>query len=413
MSDLRWLFGASALFGFAQAVRIGFQFALAIVLTRMLTPNDYGLFSNFVALSTFVFPFACLKPDIAVARAWSAGGGGTAPAYVGTAMIVVVMTSLLTAVLLYLLRAPITSISHLPPDSLVMASIYCLGYGWLMISLAVLQMQKAVVMHGAVRTLDGVSNFLLIVVLVFTTTWGWRAAAIGQATSIFLLGGLVGFALVRKGFIRLTFDPAAARNFVAMSLPLVPHYLGAALIGLVDRFFITAHFGPAAAGTYAVAYQISATIWLFGNVFQQAWMPWVFDRLNDGGAAAHRAVRLAMAMAGGTIALVSLAIGLVTPSFVPLLFGDSHAAAAGYIPLMCAGFYLSALQLMFNTLMYHRGRTGLVASSAIAGGVTNVGLNALLVPNMGPQGAALAMFISSFVSISLLLLFMKFHGQRS
>jgi O-antigen/teichoic acid export membrane protein len=100
---------------------------------------------------------------------------------------------------------------------------------------------------------------------------------------------------------------------------------------------------------------------------------------------------------------VPVAIGLAVAAepVLDLAFGDEYRASAPTMRLLAPTLVLGFLStlLWYVLLAAHRERQ--VARVLLSGLVLNVGLNFVLIPSMGPEGAALSLLISDVLLLTI------------
>src|ERR1051325_10235359 len=86
---------AGAVYAAANIASAAVPFALLPLLTRVLTPTDYGHIVAFALLMTFCMPFAGLSVHAAVGVAWFNRPRDEIPAFNGTALLLIAVTTAL------------------------------------------------------------------------------------------------------------------------------------------------------------------------------------------------------------------------------------------------------------------------------------------------------------------------------
>jgi len=157
----------------------------------------------------------------------------------------------------------------------------------------------------------------------------------------------------------------------------------------VDNLFVRALEGQATLGYYNVAVRIMSYGIMVAVFASLAALPWL-TRERDAGRLGAAAGRLARPM----FALAGLGTGLLWPWCEELLalFGPGFSSAGPslrWLLLATLAVYVGAVLL---TAVVASGRSGAVLKIALAGLAVNLAGNALLVPNLGMEGAAMATF---------------------
>ncbi|GAA3270349.1 oligosaccharide flippase family protein [Paenarthrobacter aurescens] len=108
-------------------------------------------------------------------------------------------------------------------------------------------------------------------------------------------------------------------------------------------------------------------------------------------------------------ALGSLGIGVALPWAVPLLFGDSFAAAVAVSWVILAGVALGTPGSIAGAGLSARGRPGLRSIGMVIGAVLNTAILLATVPVLGAMGAALATLAGSIVAGTMNIVWLRAH----
>ncbi len=119
---------------------------------------------------------------------------------------------------------------------------------------------------------------------------------------------------------------------------------------------------------------------------------------------ANKAMHQGMQFAIGLSLFVAIAFGVFsTPLAQMMASSDTSESvinmASTYLRVMSVGFVFNALRLVINTGQRSIGNTKISLYTNVASNITNVALNALLIPLFGIAGAASATVISNAVAL--------------
>ncbi len=203
--------------------------------------------------------------------------------------------------------------------------------------------------------------------------------------------------LVRRGLLHPTsFDPILFRAAISFGLPLVLQEASGIVLDAGDRFMVDSYMGADALGFYSVAYGLSGYInTILMAPLGLAIIPIYMRLWNTEGSAKtseflSRGLDMFIMAAVGTLAIVLV----VSHDAVTLLASAKYSGADKLIPVIVAGLLIYAAQIFLNAgLMIHK-RTYAMAGALTASCILNLALNALLLPRIGLQAAAIATFIS-------------------
>lgn len=201
--------------------------------------------------------------------------------------------------------------------------------------------------------------------------------------SIALAGGVVQLIYVlelgRKHYEKA--DKATRRSntslIVRFGISIFPHVASQWIRMSVDRFFVTALFGVAAAGIYSVAITVALVgAMLFGVVTQQL-QPFLYKRLE--GSDFSGFWRIQMWYSAAVLAATAVYYGLLMASF-NLFFNSEYDQARALLPIILVGSAFQAIYYVLAlTAIYDRrgGQLSLVTGGALLLHLAGLGTLAL------------------------------------
>jgi O-antigen/teichoic acid export membrane protein len=384
-----------------------FPFLLLPIMTRFLSPADYGIVAMFALTTTVLEPFISVGLAGALTVTYYDKSTDLA-AYLGTGLIMVATIALPFLALLLLLGDQISSVTSVPALWLVLVVPYIVARAVGSSLLALLRVREKAVLFSLFQNLQTVGAIVLALVLVIALQLAWRGrvAADLVIAGAFAVGSLVW--LRRSGWLRFEYVRTYARQIATFGVPLIPHTLGAALILQTDRLFLTNLVGVDETGIYTVGYQLALVIELVAVSFNYAYAPWLFRRLTDGDDHVKRQlVRYTYVQFAG-MAVLAATVAIVMPWLAGMLLDRSFAGSGEFVGWFALGFFFSGLYYMVTNYIFYAQRTRWLAAVTITVAAINVPLTYGLIKLNGAVGAAQAMSIS----LGLSFLFTWIVSQR-
>ena len=377
-------------YGVGQALGRGVQFLLVPILTRLLTPDVYGVSDLVLAYSQFVVLTLVFGTDAALVRFFYQEPDRDARRGMISASLAFRLGLGVMATLLFSLLAG--TIAHQFLGSDVYRKYVAIGAWTLPFSLLVLFGND--VLRVTFQPVKFVALNVTQAVVTGGVSW-WLVANRGLGVAGILYGKLLGdacaallaMALIRHNFtLRPNF--ATLGRMLRFGTPLVPAALAYGVISAADRYWLQHSRSLAEVGVYAVAVKFFSLVMLGVQAFSLAFFP--FAHARAGTADAPKIYALVLARYVALASLAALAAGLFAPEalswLVPSVYREAArpallltfaAVAYGAYYVACLGVQL-ALQTQYLML------------TAGIGAATSWVANALLTPRLGPFGAALA-----------------------
>ncbi len=257
--------------------------------------------------------------------------------------------------------------------------------------------------------LASVANVLLTVaatvVLVVALHKGATGAVVGNFVGT--LSVYVVLLAYRRYQLGLQFDRGLFRQMNRFGMPLVPSALALWAINLIDRVFIAQYKGQAEVGVYSVAVRISSAIAFLMLAFRLAWPAFAYSIEDD--REARRTYSFVLTYLMAICCWLSLALGVLSPWLVRLLArgpGFHRAYEAVALLSFATAFYAGYTVLAIGIGRARQTQFNWIVSGTAA--ALNVGLNVVLIPPYGLEGAA----ISTAAAYVVLFAGMWLNSQR-
>ena len=358
-STLRRLAQNSLFYTFANSIEAIAPLILAVILTRIIAPAEYGVWVLFIALVTFVRPIVNLSAQDALRMhffelnseeradlVWSSivlGGLCTC--------ILVFVSFMFDSWLAVLLSFPQRWLPAIPITALLYAQFYFL--------LAYLQFASRRKMFLLLHVVQTVVSISLITWLVITSET-WRSVVAGKliGLSVAILLGITW--LARHIELRAaTKRPPKLKRLATFGLLYLPTGLGLVAIPLTDRLIVTKLLGMEENGYFGAAALFGSAVYVAVNGFIHAWMPWLFATLRRGDR--QRVVNLVSLCFFIALPVVGLCSGVVANVVAPWIIGQTYAEAFDLIAWSIAGTI--SMGYFFHNQAFLHFRKAVVAMS--------------------------------------------------
>jgi O-antigen/teichoic acid export membrane protein len=187
---------------------------------------------------------------------------------------------------------------------------------------------------------------------------------------------------------------------IAFSLPLLPHLLAHWLLNMSDRILIERMLGLQAVGTYAVAYGFIELVNTVAVSLNRAWVPQftrAYANKDFTFVARSNTYFLAVVLAASVAGVV------LSPTLIRTLFARSYIAAAEIGPIIAAGGFFQGTYYLYAGGLFYAKKNRLIPVITVFSGVLNVLLNLWWIPRFGIAGAAW----STLIGYAVLMLGMR------
>lgn len=392
---------SSLLYVLANLANSAIPFLLLPIMTRYLTTFDYGVVAMFQVLLGIFGSFTGMSVHGAVARHYYERDSLDFPNYVGNCFLVLGVSAILVAFVVWSLARPISGLSEFPADWLWSVVLVSVAQFVVLVFLAICQVQIKPFAYGCFQISLTLVNVTLSLVFVVLLGMGWQGRVLGQVLAYAGFAS-VGFWVLRKGgWVRLAFCKKYFCNALHFGVPLIPHAFGMWAITMTDRVLITRMVGLSDTGVYVVGTQIGMIIGIFQDAFNRAWVPWLYEKLKREDPVLNRRIVVFTYLYNVIIVVIALLLSWIAPWFLSFYVGKNFTGAGGYVFWISLGYAFNGMYKMVSGYIFYEKKTYILSLVTFFTASTNLVLSYFLIKLNGPVGAAQGTMISFCISYLL------------
>jgi O-antigen/teichoic acid export membrane protein len=226
--------------------------------------------------------------------------------------------------------------------------------------------------------------------LIVNYAFGWEGRVYGQIVSELLISIVALFILTNRKYIKMKLKYEYIVDSLKYGLPLIPHVLSTSIISMTDRLFISQAEGLAVTGIYTVGYQIGSVMNLITMSFNNAFVPWLFQKLKDDNYDAKKRIVKFTYYYFFLLIGAAIFLGVAAPSVLNFIVSDSYSGSSIYVIWIALGYAFNGMYLMVVNYIFYAERNGLLSIVTFSTAILNVILNYFFVGWYGAIGAAQA-----------------------
>jgi O-antigen/teichoic acid export membrane protein len=395
----------TAIFTLTNIINSAIPFFLLPILTRYLTPKDYGLISMFALLISFTTPFIGLNMHGAISRQYYNQEKTDIKSYIFNCLIISTICTLFISILFLLFANRIETLTSFPTKLLWIVIVYTYCQFIILITLTLWRVQNKIFAFGLFSNINTFSNVGLSILFIVLIKMDW----IGRIYAQFLTGLIFSFFsiyfLFKKELIKVSFNKKYVFNALMFGIPLIPHALSGSIISMTDRLFIANMIGLPATGVYTVGYQVGSIINLLAMSFNNAYVPWLYQRLkNNSNSTKIKIVKFTYLYFFAIITLAIL-LAFLAPPILKILLGKSFNESSIYVSWIAMGYAFNGMYLMVVNYIFYSEKTKILAYITFSAALINILLNYLFIKAFGAIGAAQATTIVFAIKFFLVWFF--------
>ena len=256
--------------------------------------------------------------------------------------------------------------------------------------------------------IPAILSVLVAVLLVVTAPDDDKLSArVTGYYGVWILASLAVFVfVVAKG---RSFKREYIRFALPIALPMVLHTLSNALLSLCDRVMIKNFCGDKDTAYYSIAYSCAMIISVLWQSVNQAWAPWVYERMHkEETEQVTKVVRPIILLFSGGVLLVIL----MAPELLLLMGGEKYAVAVDVVPPVMLGYIAQMLYTLYVNVEYFYKKQKQIMLGTMIAAVLNIILNWIFIPIFGYVAAAYTTLAGYIALLLIHYLFVRKMGRQ-
>lgn len=371
-------------FTFVGFLQKGISLITTPIFTRILSVDDYGLYSVFNAYYTVLIIVASLYLHMGVLNNALTKLPQTGEKVVSAFQSLSLVVSSCLFIIAILFRNQLSTLMGLPVIIVVLmffSFMFKEPYSiWIIKKRYSFDYVAPVIFTVIISILTPVIS---IIAIFMTDTMQGEARIVSYLLVNSIVPGIILYIYnYRKD--KTFYDKELWTYALAFNLPLILHYLSETLLNQTDRIMINAYFGSGDAGIYSVAFSAAAIVTMFSSAMNTAFVPWTYQKIREKQYATIGNVSNVILTA---LAIIIAFMTLFAPEVIYILAGENYMGAVSLIPtLACSVYFGYMYQLFLRIELYYEKKSYTVIATLVATAL-NILLNIWWLPIWGYKAA--------------------------
>ena len=376
------------------------------ILTRYLSPSDYGLVSTFKILLSISSILIGVNTHGALTRTYFKLQEIDFKKYLYNLLIISLASFLIFSIITESIIHSQILLKEIPKRWLSFVVLFSIFESWSNLLLSLWRVQEKAFKFGLFNVFKSLFNVALTIFLVVHLEMGWQGRtlstiAVGLIFGAFSLWHLWHHQISNNYFQSTSIQIDHLKNALSFGLPLIPHALSGWVINYIDRFFIASMVGMSDVGIYSVAYQIGNIIGILALSFKQALSPFLFKELKkDNYQAKVKIIKFTYAYFF-IISLLAISLSLVFSVAAPFLIGQGFQDATQYVKWVALGYAANGMYFMVVNYIFYAEKNYFLPFITVFSAIVNIALNYILIKHNGAVGAAQSTTITYVITFLL------------
>jgi len=395
------LFKNTFIYAGSNVINKAIVFFLLPVMTRYLSPTDYGIVATFSVLLAVVVVFIGLSMNGAINVNYFKLKKEELREYIGNVFIILFTNFILIFIILFFLKTYLSILTKFPEKWIPIVAIVALCQSIFAINLVLWQVEQKSLPYGLFQISRTILNVALSLIFVVALVWGWQGRILGVIITSIVYGIISIFVIIKRKYITFSFNKKYIKDALFFGVPLIPHALGGWIITGIDRIFINSMVGVAATGIYTVGYQVGMIIGLLTNSFNLAWAPFLYKKLKENNYSTKVKIIKFTYLYDIGIIIIALALSFIAPHFLKFFVSKNFYYAYKYVLWIALGYAFHGMYFMVVNYIFYVKKTYILAWVTFFSAGVNIVLNYFFIKANGAIGAAQATTITFFLQFIL------------
>lgn len=391
------LFKNSFIYAGSNIINSAIPFFLLPIMTRYLTPMDYGTVATYNVIFAVMVVFVGLNMPATITVNFFKLNKEELQEYIGNIIIILFINFIFVFIIAYYLKSQFSLIAKFPENWILVTIICALLKSIFTININLWQVEQKSLSYGLFQISNTILNVILSLVFVVIFGWGWQGRLLGIIITSIIFGFLSIFIIYKRQYIKVSFNKTYFKDALFFGVPLIPHALGWWSITGIDRIFINSMVGVAATGLYTVGYQVGTIIGLLAHSFNLAWSPFLFEKLRENNFSTKvRIIKFTYLYDIGIIFL-ALVLSFIAPYFLKFFVSENFYFAYTYVLWIALGQAFFGMYFMVVNYIFFVKKTYILAWVTFFSAGLNIVLDYFFIKAKGAIGAAQATTITFFL----------------
>lgn len=392
-----------SLYFFANGFKAGLPFLILPVLTRHITPAEYGLWGVFSALLSLLAPITALGLTTLVGRSYHLKSQEEHAGITYMASTLTGIASLILLLAVFILDYFTDEFFSIPVPFLYFLPFLCFFQNFDYLYKIILRHQGKAATYVLLEITSALVFRIGALLAVLYVVASWTSLLYVQFASGLLFFMIVSWMMKSQSQLVPTWEKGEVSEMLHMGWPLIPHALGGVIMVFSDRIILERMVDVEVVGVYSIAATVGGAILLFSTAFNNAWGPWMHRELRQATYAKKLKIVKYTYLYFIATFVVSLIIMGVSYFYINWFLDPAYHDAYSISLWLTAGTALFGMSYAVTHYLIILGKTKILPVVTGFSAVLNICLTIVLVDYNGAIGAAQATFIAYVVFLASLM----------
>lgn len=368
------------------------------IITRFLSPDEYGVYVTFQTLLSFFIPFLSLGTDASIIISYFKLTYDNFKEYFYNSFLVFISLSVLVFLIFFFFSNQISDVVKFPSEWLLWVFAGCFFQYINDLNANLWQSFRKPQKYGYFKISYTILKNGLNLFFVISLGLSWKGLVYSQVITAVIFSVISLIIFIRRDYINFIFKPDYIKDSLHYGIPLSLHNLGAWAADLASRLILNSLVGIAATGEFGAGATLGMVVSLIQDSFNRAFAPYLFEKLKAPTDAVKKSLVKKTYLYYVIIFIAAGIIGVLGSLAASTILGAKYQNSGKFIIWISFAYAFTGLYKMHVNYIFYEKRSKLLMLITLISGSVNIGLCFWLISLNGAIGAAQAFLLSNVIS---------------
>jgi len=353
------LFKSSFIFIIGDILNKAVPFLLLPILTKYLSPQDYGLIASFMILIPAFGILLGFGTESSIFSNYFRMNKDHLKIFIANVLYLVIFSFVLLISMFFIFIDQNQFFLGFNRIWLFLALLLALAQLITTMNLRLWIAEEKALKYSIYQISQTFVSVILSLILVIKFNMKWEGYLIGYSINIFLFSIFSLILIFRRGYLKFNFNIEYIKDALKFGLPLVPNAAANWLKSGSDRIVIISVLGSSFAGIYSVALQFAMVIVIIATGFNKTWSSFLFKKLSLKPTYNEKVKLVKYIYLYFIIIFVFAVLYSKTLYYlIPLLIDERFIESRNYILYLSLAFAFQGMYFMVTSFIFYEKKTG-------------------------------------------------------
>lgn len=369
------------------------SFLTVSLLTKYLTPLDYGIINLYSSFLALLMPFISGGTLYPLSVEYFKKSNESYSNYFYNAQVIPVISLFILSVASAIAVQPLAVFLKVSPLWIYLLPVTTWFIYINETSMMMARNRNQPWLFAGFSTGKSLMEMIITIGLVIALSWGWQGRLASAALVPLLLLFVSVFFFYRWKLISNKVHWKTVQAIFWLSIPFIFERLSIFVLASSDKYFINKFDlrGTEEVGLYGLAGQLASIVFLVIMSLNNAYHPYLFKKLAEGHQLViHKSTGWYIA----ACAIVAAGLFIAFPLIFKFFIGIKFQNAISYTYILTGGYFMWGIYNAFLGYLIYLTKNRQILYISVAGMCLSLSLNAFMVPSYGAKGAAITSVIT-------------------